>query len=504
VATNKSVIIIGGGFAGMAAGIYARMNGYDTQIFEMHTRPGGLCTSWKRKGYTIDACIHWLVGSSPHSGFYNYWEEVGITQNRHFINMDEYMHVEDASGRRITFYTDVDRLEKHLLEFSPQDEIPIKEFIEGIKMCIPFDQPSKSIPFFERFRKQIMLGLTFLKNGRKMQEWMKTTTDEFSARFKDPLLREALMEIWIPGFSMFFMMFTFAYLNNKNAGYPIGGSMPMSEAMEKRYKDLGGVLHYGKRVEKIISENGKAAGIVLSDDTEYHSDIIISAADGYKTIFNLLSGKFVDEKIKKMYDKWPLFPPLIFIGLGVNRRFDDLPWSVSGFSFFLKEPVMIGEKMRDRLSVHLYNHDNSLSPDGKTVLTIMIGTEYDYWKTLHDDITAYKTKKEEIARTVIGLLEQKFPGITSQVEMEDVATPVTFERYTGNWKGSFEGWLITPENSNVLVKPLSQSLPGLKNFYMCGQWIEPGGGLPTSVLSARRLIKRVCREEGRKFKTTKL
>jgi phytoene dehydrogenase-like protein len=160
--------------------------------------------------------------------------------------------------------------------------------------------------------------------------------------------------------------------------------------------------------------------------------------------------------------------------------------------------------MRDRLSVHLYNHDNSLSPDGKTVLTIMIGTEYDYWKTLHDDITAYKTKKEEIARTVIGLLEQKFPGITSQVEMEDVATPVTFERYTGNWKGSFEGWLITPENSNVLVKPLSQSLPGLKNFYMCGQWIEPGGGLPTSVLSARRLIKRVCREEGRKFKTTKL
>ncbi len=62
---DNSVIIIGAGFAGLSAGIYAQMNGYRTQIFEMHDLPGGLCTAWKRKGYTIDGCIHWLVGSSP-------------------------------------------------------------------------------------------------------------------------------------------------------------------------------------------------------------------------------------------------------------------------------------------------------------------------------------------------------------------------------------------------------------------------------------------------------
>ena len=62
---DNTVLIIGAGFAGLAAGIYARMNGYNTRIFEMHDKPGGLCTAWKRKGYTIDGCIHWLVGSSP-------------------------------------------------------------------------------------------------------------------------------------------------------------------------------------------------------------------------------------------------------------------------------------------------------------------------------------------------------------------------------------------------------------------------------------------------------
>lgn len=42
---NDKSIIIGAGFAGLAAGIYAQMNGYRTRIFGMHVRPGGLCTA---------------------------------------------------------------------------------------------------------------------------------------------------------------------------------------------------------------------------------------------------------------------------------------------------------------------------------------------------------------------------------------------------------------------------------------------------------------------------
>jgi phytoene dehydrogenase-like protein len=160
-----------------------------------------------------------------------------------------------------------------------------------------------------------------------------------------------------------------------------------------------------------------------------------------------------------MYDEWIPFPPLIFIGLGVNRRFEDIPYSVSGFSFPLKEEVQVGDKKRERLSVHLYHHDPSMAPEGRTTLTLMFTTDYEYWKKLRENKMEYEQKKDEIASTVIKLLEQRFPGISSQVEMKDVATPVTFERYTGNWKGSFEGWLITPENANVLMKPMSQRLP---------------------------------------------
>ena len=499
--SDKSMIIIGAGFAGLAAGIYARLNGYTTRIFEMNSRPGGLCTSWKRKGYTFDGCIHWLVGSSPKSGMHDMWEETGISKDRDFIDMDEYMRVEDSAGRTLVFHTDINRLEKYLLEFSPRDEKPIREFIEGIRLCLPFEMPSKHDPMLVRLKKQFLAAFNFIKNGKRMKELMKTSMESFSNRFEDPLLREAFKEMWIPEFSAFFMLFTFAYLHKKNAGYPIGGSMPMSEAIEARYKELGGIIHYKSRVSKILIKDDKAAGIRLEDGTEHLASRIISAADGHQTLFSMLEGKYADNKTLEPYGKWPLFPSLIFVSLGINRTFSEIPRSVSGLTFYLKQPVLIGDKIRDKLSVHIFNHDPSMAPEGKTAVTIMLDSDYEYWKRLSEDRATYNQKKEEISRIIIETLEQRFPGITLQVEVSDVATPLTFERYTGNWKGTFEGWLITPENSDVLMKPMSQTIPGLKNFYMCGQWVEPGGGLPTAIMSGRRLMKKICKEDHMKFRS---
>ena len=198
--------------------------------------------------------------------------------------------------------------------------------------------------------------------------------------------------------------------------------------------------------------------------------------------------------------KTELFPLLIFIGVGVNRTFDEVPLSVSGFSYQLKEPVMIGESERDRLWIHIYNHDPAMAPEGKTSIIIILNSEYNYWKKLAEDINAYKSKKEEIASKITMILEQRYPDISKKIEVIDVATPLTFERYTGNWQGSFEGWLITPANSYVFMKPMSQQLPGLDNFYMCGQWTEPGGGLPTGIMAGQRLIRKICKEDHRKFR----
>jgi phytoene dehydrogenase-like protein len=498
---QSTIIIVGAGFAGLAAGIYGQMNGYQTQIFEMHDKPGGLCTAWKRKGYTIDGCIHWLVGSSPKSGMYRYWQEVGIAQGRQFIDMDEYMRYEGADGRTLILYTDVDRLEQHMLEFSPQDAEVIRQFTQGIRMGLDFDPPSESASPLARLQQGLKMIWFFATRGRQMQEWMKITAVEFAARFQDPVIRSALVDMWFPEFSMLFMLFTFAYLHNKNAGYPLGGSMPMSQAMAQRYLDLGGVIHYNSRVEKILVENDRAVGVRLADGSEHRAGRVISAADGHTTIFKMLEGKYADDKTREPYEKWPIFPPLLYVGVGVNRSFADEAQTVSGLSFPLRQPTEIGDAVHTRLPVHIFNQDPSLAPAGKTTLTVMLNSQHKYWKELAEDRAAYDEKKEQVARTVVELLEQRFPGIAGQVEMVDVATPLTFERYTGNWQGSFEGWLITPQNAYTMMKPMELTLPGLQNFYMCGQWVQPGGGLPTGVMLGRRLLQTLCKQDGKKFQT---
>ncbi|MGC9367512.1 MAG: phytoene desaturase family protein [bacterium] len=499
---DKSVIIIGAGFAGLSAGIYAQMNNYSSEIYEMHNLPGGLCTSWNRKGYTIDGCIHWLVGSSPKSGMYRLWQEVGVAKGRKFINLEEFKRYECPDGRTLIIYSDIDRLKNHLLEFSPQDEDAIEDFCRDIRMFTSFDQPSDTDPLVKKMQKNIKLGLMMTFRGNKMKKLLRTTAREYFSRFKDPVLREALEEVWVPDFSIMFMLFTLAWLHEKNAGYPLGGSLPMSRALEKRYTELGGKIHYRKKAEKITVEQDKAVGVLFSDGCKKYSDVVISAADGYSTIFNMLEGKYADEKTKQPYESWKIFPPLVYVGIGVNRSFEQEPKTVSGICYKLNNPIEIAGVEINSLTVHPFNMDPIMAPDGKTSLVLMLPSGYQYWKKVGEDRAEYEKEKDQIAAKIIGALEQRYPGITSQVEVLDVATPLTFERYTGNWQGSFEGWLITPENSYTLMKRMSQTLPGLQNFYMCGQWVEPGGGLPTSVMSGRRLVKTLCREDKKKFNTS--
>jgi phytoene dehydrogenase-like protein len=70
---KKKITIISDGIAGLSAGIYSAMNGFDTEIFEMHNIAGGQCTAWERKKHRFDYCLHWLAGTSK-GAFHDIWK----------------------------------------------------------------------------------------------------------------------------------------------------------------------------------------------------------------------------------------------------------------------------------------------------------------------------------------------------------------------------------------------------------------------------------------------
>jgi len=496
---RDSMIIIGAGVAGLSTGCYAQMNGYESRIFELHDKPGGLCTSWQRKGYTFDGCLHWLVGSRPSSSFNRIWQELGAVQGREMVDHEVFTRLEAADGRAFTLYTNIDRLEAHLLELAPGDAEPIRAFAGELRRFARVGDAMGAGP--TGLLDAIWTGVRLLPHMGALRKYSKMSTREYATRFSDPFLRESLDRLFdLPNFPMLGMLLTLGWMHNQDAGYPIGGSLAFARSIENRYVDLGGEINYRSRVDQILVEDDSAVGVRLSDGTEHHAEVVVSAADGHATIFDMLGGEYVDEKIRRTYEEWPIFQPIIQVSLGVGVDLSDEPHAIV---YELTEPVTIAGEARERLSVKHYCYDPTLAPPGKSILVVMLESNYDYWQEIHKDEERYDAEKKDIALRVMARLEKRFPPITGQIEVVDVATPMTYERYTGNWQGSMEGWLLTTETIGAAMgRGMEQTLPGLRDFYMAGQWVEPGGGVPAGPISARRLMRRVCKEDGKRFVTS--
>ncbi len=497
--SGRSVLIVGAGIAGLSAGCYARMNGYRATILEMHTLPGGVCTAWTRNGYTIDSCIHWLVGSAPGVNYHKLWKEVGALQGREFVDHEEYVRIELEEGKTVSLYSDADRLERHLIELAPEDAEAIRVLTRGIRKLSEFDLPVEKAPELYGLRDKLAIGWHVLPFVREFQRWRKMSVTQFAAKLRSPLLREAFVAAAAdaPEFPMLALIMPLAWLHQGVAGYPLGGSLPFARAIERRFLDLGGTIEYSARVARILVEDDRAVGVVLDDGTERRADVVISAADGRTTIFDMLEGRYVDETVRGTYEGgMELFPPLLYVGLGVADPLEEVPKTVAGLMVSLSPSIEIEGKLRDRLTVKAYNFDPHLAPEGKCSVVVMIASDYDRWSQLAQDPERYRLAKEDAAQRVIAALEQRFPGIREKVEMIDIATPITWERYTGNWRGAYEGWL--PRSDSLLME-LSKTLPGLSGFYMIGQWTTPGGGLPPAVSSGRHVIQLLCAEDRRPF-----
>jgi len=496
---DKSVIIVGGGIGGLSAGCYAQMNGYRTQIFEMHNRPGGLCTSWHRKGYNINGCLHLLVGCNEKSDFYRVWEELGAVQGREFLNYEDFVSFEGTDGRTFTLHGNIDKLEEHMMSVAPEDHKLIKDFIEGVRACTGFKPPIFKAP--ELFSPIDFLSALFKVAPHLilLRKWSKISMQDFAKRFKSTLLNELFSYLWFPDSPVFFFMMTLSMLHLKSSGYPLGGSLAFAQSIESRYLDLGGKCHYGSRASKILVENNRAVGIKLEDGSEHRADYVISAADGYNTIFNMLDGKYTNKKIHGYFKKLPIFPPLIYITLGLKQPLDLGSGHSTGLNFPLKEPITLAGEEINRLGIRVHDFDPTAAPAGKTLAKVLIPSNIAYWNPLKEDNKRYQAEKEKICDQVVSILDQRFPGLADTIEMRDVSTPITYVRYTGNWQGSHQGWMLTPKTGLYRMKNV---LPGLNNFYMVGHWVQPGGGVPSAALSGRNVTQFLCKRDKKSFVTT--
>jgi phytoene dehydrogenase-like protein len=495
---NKKVIIIGGGIAGLSCGCYLQMNGYQTEILEANTVPGGLCVAWDRGPYVFDGCLRWLVGTNPSSSFHHIWNELGAIDGRPILDHDEFLRVEGADGQVLSLSCDLDQLARDFKRIAPEDSALIDNLMRAARRCASLEPPEQPLELMSGLEKMKLLARYFPMLPT-LARWKNREFAAYVATYRNPFLRQALMAVvGDVRMSALVLVMVLGFRSRKNAGYVAGGSRAFARAVADRYDRLGGVLRYRTQVASVTVKNSRATGVKCADGTAIPASTVVSCADGRTTLFKMLEGRYLNKQLRYAYAHFEVFPALFQASLGVNRTFPEAPRELS---LALSRPLMVDDATRhDRLEVAVFGCDSGLCPAGKSILIVRFAGSFDYWTKLKqhqpDD---YAQAKQKLLQEVIGILDQRFPELARHIEYTDLATPATFERFTGNWQGSIQGWLPTPR---ILGRRFPRTLPGLKDFFMAGHWVEPGGGLPSAALSGKYVAQMICARDGREFAAT--
>ena len=493
---GKKIVVIGGGIAGLSAAVYALKCGYEVEVLEMNSMAGGLAMSWHRGPYTFETCLHWLIGSKPGGEFNQVWKELVDLDKLTFINPHEFVRIETDDGDSLRVYTNADMLEAELLRRAPDDLAAIGDFIHAIRTFGKFRMldPSGGLAdnWFNMLRDIPVLPL-LMKLG-------KMSGKEYGARFADPLLRGFFSTGDMGKLTAIAMVLSLAWMNEKDAGYCIGGSQALIRLFEAKIAELGGVVRFNARVEKIIVEQDRAVGVQLHGGEALAADWVISAADGHATIYDMLGGRYVDDAIRKIYTESETFASYLQVSLGVALKLKDQPPMLTRV---LRSPIAVDpETELSHVGFRFFHFDPTFAPAGKTAVTSILPTRnYQYWENLQkQEPERYRAEKARVAEAVVHVLEGHIPSIREAIEVTDVSTPATVIRYTGNWKGSQEGWLMPP---GAGLKPFPNTLPHLDGFFLIGQWTMPGGGLPSGPMTARPAIKAICKRDHVAFEAHK-
>ena len=258
----KKVVIIGAGISGLTAGVYARLSGFDTHIYEKNASPGGECTGWKRDEYIFDGCVHWLVGSKKDTGMNKIWYHTGALDDNVKILDYESFVVCERDGVRVQMFTDTDKLEAHLLSISPDDSKQIKTFCRHIRAMKGFSLPVEKPMDMMSAAEGIGYALKNIKKLVIMMRYRRLTMGQFAAKFKHPAIRQAILSMMVPGcLSSVALLFTLASMGSGDSGFPYGGSVDFAARMAATFESYGGTIHCGSDVEKVTEEGGRATGI---------------------------------------------------------------------------------------------------------------------------------------------------------------------------------------------------------------------------------------------------
>jgi phytoene desaturase len=490
------VIVIGAGIGGLACGAFLAKAGLSVLVVEQHSKSGGCCTSFQRKGFTFDTGIEDLAGAERGGMLYNMLEELGLKDDIEFIELTPRTRIVGSDYNIPS--TPLEGLSKELKRMFPGEGMGIDTFVQDCKAVISEMMAlAEPAPDLLGFGGKMGLMVKFLLKSPKLRRYSgKSYRQALAESFKEPKLR-AIMGSRFDFDTGWAATMPMMVVGQPACQYPKGGVQALADVLAKRVTKHGGDLALKTLVNKIVVEDGKVTGVELANGTIVRSRYVVSNADGRQTFLKLIGEQYLSPKLAKELRETRLTGSVFLVSLGVDIDLKAMGFDGTTIVYNRSDSIDdIWGCDPEKCSIWIRMHslrDPSQAPEGMATVQIMTLFPYNYmgyWKREKDGTRGkeYTEFKEALADKLIASAEKVIPQLSKHIVCKDIATPLTFERYTLNSEGASHGWFPAPG-----AKLRSQKTP-FKNLYQAGHWTFPGPGIFTVILSGRNAAKLVLKD----------
>ncbi len=462
---NYDAIIIGAGIGGLVCGCYLAKAGMKVLICEQHSRPGGYCTSFKRRGFTFDAAAHSFGGYRNGGTMNRILNELDIPAKIQISKYDP-ADIIVSPDSKFSFYSDLDKTVKEMQTAFPDESVKIRDFLSFLANPSPHNfaalrkKTFKDLldQYFTNTRLKAMLSVPVLGNGGLPPSLM-------TAFAGAKIYSEFLLD---------------------GGYYPDGGMQSLSDALAERFKEFGGALQLSTSVTRIKLKDNVIRGIIAKNGESILSKHVISNCDARQTYLKLLGkGRISSELLTKINSMIPSLS-IFVLYLGIDNFFEGMPKPGSNIWFLPHydiEGMYVSARNGKTVNLNDY-YMIRVSPDGKTILAF-VNVAYrnkNYWANnksrLLDDFTQW-IEKNSIC------------DLSSHIVYKEAATPYTMYRYTLNYQGAAYGWAGI---LSQFADPDFRHPASLRGLYFVGHWTTIAQGIPGVAYSgydvSRNILKR--------------
>jgi len=489
---SKSVAVIGAGIGGICAAIHLASHGLHVTVFEMNPNPGGRCDWIEREGHHFDVGPTLLV--MPHV-YEAEFTALGTPIN-HLLNLQQvdpsYRLVFD-DGSQLSLTSDIQSLKDQLESIEPGAFQSFLRYHEEGKRHYRLGMERLVNRDFRRFS-----DFFALKNFPLLYQ-VKPLVNHYanmSAYFDNPRLKAAFsfQDVYM-GLSPFEAPATFSLMpyteQEHGVWYPKGGMYSIVEALMSLARDAGVEFAFDTTVKRIIVNRSHASGLILEHNEHITPDILLANADLPYVYNDLLPKDGRAERISRKHFSCSV----ISFFWGVDKTYE----SLSPHTLFLAddyrqnfESIIRDLDLPDNPSLYIHaptRLDPSMAPPGQDTLIAIVPVGHlsengeQEWENLTD------LARRHIFRRLRTL---GIPDLEAHIKFETTLTPLSWHKRYNLVKGSTHG-LSHNLTQLAYFRPANRH-PRYHNLYFVGASTHPGTGIPTAMVSARLVAKRIMDE----------